>query len=819
MKRRRFILADHLANLLMKRNVYKVCCWSFFLFTGISFCKGQNIDSLLSLQKEVDPQEKIYVHFDKNFYGPGETIWFKAYVFAGQYRSLDSKNFYAELRDENGNLIERKTAPVILSGAASHFDLPANFSKSTVYFRAYTKAILNGDTAFIYSKPIRVVSATKSSTKNFSVPEIKFLPEGGDCVTGLSSVIAFKVADDNGDPVNTSGYIKTSNGKKVADFATVHDGMGKFELTPEHGQTYTAVWKDEKNKEHTTSLLSPALKGMVLHVSDDEGAKKFTIQRQEDAEDNLKILTIVGIMNQQLVYQATINMSAKTMISAKIPTQDLQTGILQITVFDRAFRPVAERISFVNNSNYEFDVDAWISELNTSKRSLNRAEIKMADTLMANLSVSVTDADLTTSKPNSDNIISHILLTGDLRGRIANPYYYFFNTSDSAAIYLDLVMLTNGWRRYNWDNILAGKFPKPIYTETNYLGITGLVVNTNRGNFPEDLNLTGFLRTADSAVNLLVLPIDRKGEVLYDGLVFYDSAKMYLQFNDKNRDFDPSMFNVSNGLLQNNNIPGMNSALKEATPDIDTLVLSNNIKNNKNELKVAAKKYKDAHELGNVVVRAKAKTDIQKLDQRYASALFSSGDAKMFDVANDPTAVASFSVLQYLQGKVAGLLITGPTQNQLSWRGGTPVLYVDEMRSDVDMVSNINMSNVAYIKVFSPGSVGAISSSGGGAIAVYTKKGGAVDRSGTRGLAAINLTGYSAIRQFYSPDYATPSPEDYYEDLRTTLYWEPFVVLDKTKKRFKFQFYNNDFTKRFRIVMEGINEQGKLVHVEKVTGK
>ena len=113
------------------------------------------------------------------------------------------------------------------------------------------------------------------------------------------------------------------------------------------------------------------------------------------------------------------------------------------------------------------------------------------------------------------------------------------------------------------------------------------------------------------------------------------------------------------------------------------------------------------------------------MDEKYASGMFSGGDSHNFDVANDPFAAGAQTIFQYLQGKVAGLQIntTGSTPS-LTWRGGTPVFYLDEIQTDVNFVQNLNMNDVAYVKVFSPGTVGVISSSGGGAIAIYTKKGG-----------------------------------------------------------------------------------------------
>lgn len=796
----------------------------FLITCSTVICQAQNIDSLLTLQHQADPQEKMFVHFDKNYYSPGETIWFKAYLFTGLNRSVYSKNFYAELRDEKGILLDKKTAPVLFSGAASNFDLPDSFPKSSVIFRAYTTTMLNGDTSFLYVKPIHIIHQIKKNTATKPVapviPVTRFLPEGGDLVAGLPCKVAFKTTGANDEPVESQGVIKDPDGKELVSFSAVHDGMGSFTITPEAGKNYTAVWKDNKGKAYTTALPPVKDKGILLHVSDAPGAKKYAVTRQPDAGEAFQTLNVIGIMNQQLIYQARLNLVTKENVAALMPVNELPSGILQVTIFDKYMQPLAERVCFVNNGNYEFDADAWISDLNIGKRELNRAEVKILDSVATNLSISITDADLDVPEPLHDNIVTRMLLTGDLRGKIHKPYFYFYSTADSTPHYLDLVMLTNGWRRYNWENVLAGKVPETRYTENNYLGIKGKLVNAQGNVFAPGTQLNGIMQTTDSASNFISLPIERNGAVSIDGMVFYDSAKLYLQYNDKNKEFEPAMFNVNNGLIPNTPSQGLADAVKLSPYQPDSLVAARYWNNNVNELKIAAKKFKDAHELQNVTVTARLKTAVEKLDEEYASAMFS-GDAKGFDVMGDPSAVGSFSIFQYLQGKVAGLQIsTGGASPQLSWRGGTPVIYLNEMRSDVSMIQSINMADIAYIKVFNPSSAGVISSTGGGVISIYTKKGSDASSSVPSKLKALTLLGYSPIKEFFAPDYAAASSADgFYENLGTTLYWNPYVLLDNSNKRFKFQFFNNDITKSFRIVLEGISNSGKLIHVEKVIPK
>ena len=128
--------------------------------------KSQGFDSVLTKLDREYKQEKMYLHFDRPAYTPGETIWFKAYLFTGSYPSLVSKTMYAELLDAKGNMLERKTLPDIVSAAAGSFDIPINLNSSSVYVRAYTKWMLNFDSSFLFTKAIPILNAKNVSNKS-----------------------------------------------------------------------------------------------------------------------------------------------------------------------------------------------------------------------------------------------------------------------------------------------------------------------------------------------------------------------------------------------------------------------------------------------------------------------------------------------------------------------------------------------------------------------------------------------------------------------------------------------------------------------------
>ena len=233
----------------------KYCFLLLFLSLTVAGVKAQQLNQSLIAYRDSFPQEKVYVHTDKSYYNPGETIWFKCYILNGLDPSLVSRNLFAELITENGDVISRKTMPVVSSSGAASFDIAPNFNGSVVYLRAYTTLMKNNDTAFFFTKPLKIITAAAKGAKPSPLQTtLRFFAEGGDMVAGLSNQVAFAATDQHGDPVSVKGLIRGKSNAKVADFQTLHDGMGSVSFQPEAGTDYAAVWKDPNGVEHTTNL-------------------------------------------------------------------------------------------------------------------------------------------------------------------------------------------------------------------------------------------------------------------------------------------------------------------------------------------------------------------------------------------------------------------------------------------------------------------------------------------------------------------------------------------------------------------------------------
>lgn len=790
-------------------------CYFVFL-SSLSTLFAQPIDSILNIMAADFAQEKVFIHFDKSVYNKGETIWFKAYIMDGNLPSMQSKNFYADWYNDKGTLVKHSAYPIFQSSAKGEFIIPETYTGSNLHLKAYTKWMLNFDTSFLLNKFITVLQPTMLlPSSRVATSTVQFFPEGGDIVNGVGCFVAFKATNQFGKPIAITGVVKNNLEQIIDSIKTEHDGMGSiFIAEPSIKQEYTAYYKDEiTGIEHVKNLPILIDSSVGMQVQNLGKVIVVNIKRSEVVNDDKKYLKLYAIINNQVVFKAKFKLVNKTSQTLEIPADSLPTGILQISLFNANYLPLAERIVFIKNDNYQFEPDIKIQVKNLEKRAKNVVEIFAADTLLSNMSIAITDASIIND--STSNIYSQLLICGDVKGTINHPEYYFLNNEENTQQKLDLVMLTNGWRKYNWQKITAAKLPIIRYKkDTDYLQITGKAFGLDKNDLLLKPDIFLFLQSKDSTKKQLILPINKEGDFGKSNFIFYDTLKIYYTFlgNAKlNRNGEVAF---QNGLFNTPSKINLDTLIKKYGSQ-DYTFFENLRKQDAAYKRLVS--IKGSGYLSEVTIKAKSRTKSIKeiLDDKYTSGLFSNGDAYQFDVTEDTRAQGSISVFSYLQGMVAGLQIN--TQNgepQVNWRGSATSFFLNEINTDASNIENISMNDIAYIKVFKPPFFGGSGGSPGGAIAIYTRKGGDVKSTPGKGLGFKFLEGYTACKEFYAPNYELQNDATI-ADIRTTLYWNPYILTDATTKKATITFFNNDVSKKLRIVLYGMNTDGKLAWVEK----
>ena len=779
---------------------------------------GQGIDSMINVYAEQFPKEKIHVHFDKTIYNKEETIWYKIYILDDQGLTQLSKHVYMEWFDQAGKLIRQNVAPLFQSTAKGSFELPADYTGSIIRMKVYTRWSLNDDPAFGFERDI-IINNNETITKPGKAENntiVNVFPEGGELITGLNSLVAFKATDKYGKPVKIKGLMVNQLGKTLDTIKVRHDGMGSFRLMPKAGETYSLKWIDPAGNTGIIGIPFYKKEGITLSVTTNNEFANVKVERTASIPENCKRLNLLVHMNQVVLFKVSLNTADKQVLSANIPIEGLNTGILQFSLFSNDWLPLAERIVFVNNREHEFGAKLIPQLVTLTKKGKNVFDIYVTDTTVTNMSVAVIDASLESTQSNH-TIYSDMLLSSELRGKIHNPGYYLSSDADSVTANLDLVMLTNGWRKFNWEKIKASIGPEIKYpVETDMIRVSGKVYGLKNVS-ANDLMLNLIIQNKDSSKNFIFQPVTKEGLFQSENMFIFDTARIFYNFNQNQKLNEITQVQFDNGLLK---ASGKILELKDENMlnlwnDSVSLAKMNAFL----QMQEDWKKRSFYKTLQEVIIKAKGKSNEQALDERYSSGLFAGGDAQVFDFLNDPAALGGIDIISYLQGRVAGLVINrSGASTSMSWRGATPDLYLDQMQVGADFIQSINVRDIAMVKVFRPPFFGSMGGGSGGAIAIYTKKGGDFRGDNTKSSKSMQsalLVGYTRFKEFFNPQYENPA-ENNETDIRTTLYWNPYVITNKKSPRFKVQFFNNDISKRLQIVLEGVNADGKITRVVKI---
>jgi len=771
--------------------------------------KAQTLDATLKTYADQYEQEKIHIHFDKDGYLPGETIWMKAYVLSGSKPSTLSKTIYFDWTDINGNLLLHSASPIMEGVSTSSFTLPPGFAivGNSVHIKAYTQWMLNFDSSFLFNKNIAVLTSWDGSVRpDKHAVNIQFFPEGGYLVNGIGSVLGFEITDQRGRPVDAKGVIKKNTDEVVDSFATAHEGMGTFKFVPHSNETYTAFWTDEFGDTHTTTLPQVKSSGAAIRINSTarDNSIHFHLERTLDASDDYKSLTIIATSHQQVIYKTTVDLGTQMKIDGNIPTRSIPDGVVQITVFDSKMVPFAERIAFVNNYQHRFATQVKKDVVNLNKRGRNEITIEVPDSISASLSVSITDGGL--GSDTAGNIITDLLLSSDIKGNVVNPAYYFTGNPDTANAHLDLLMRTHGWRRFNWQDAIAGKFPSIQFPADNeYLSIRGKIGSTSAFDASDSIAL--LVMTRDRKRHILNLPLNQNGTFTQHGVFFYDSLQVLYLMNHASKINAGTIINVQSSLLP----PSTLSSVRASEP----LFQWNKVPD---------------------VVLEKESNGLITEDHNYART--STGMNYVFSpvvVRNDQTKIGSETASHYLQSNfpdlkfpygtkaadannsqdsryVSYIVNTGnPSSSAVVAPKNNVNVQLDGVNVTMDDLRQVSMKEVLFIKFLSKTNPKDLPT-----LAITSRLSIYQDNIINNKTGYAVVSGYTPAREFYSPTY-TDNPIDVAAtDFRSTIYWNPRVVVDKNNRKIKLIFYNNDVSNKFRVVVEGMNKEGKLTRIEEI---
>ncbi|WP_300687146.1 hypothetical protein [Chryseobacterium sp.] len=758
------------------------------------------------------PQEKIHLLLDKSTFVAGENLWFKSFVFDGYNTSSISTSLFVELYDSNKKPISKKIIPLLDGEGSGSILLPATLKEDVYYIRAYTSWMANFNEDFQLIKPITVynpASPEKLTTTPTTHWTASVYPESGNFIDGISTKLAVRLQSNGAEPADWEGYVTDSEnpGEKIAAFKGLDQNVGLLTMTPKSGKKYQLVIQNQQGEKQNIPLPDVSPSGISLQVSSGNDAVKYTL-KSKNLPQQSQHYKVLGTINNQLVYKAQVNKISDE-IQYSIPNNQLVNGILQLTVFDDHENIIANRLSFVQPQLLQVKKPTLQSlSLDNTSRAKNSFVIsKNPD--YSGYTVLVLDAN-TKSTEDSQSLLSSLWLTGDITSNIINPAQYFNSNRNTDA--LDALLISERWKRFDWKSIISGNYPKIKYQPENYLSYKGKVSVQGKPAPNTDVNL---IFDSNSGSKIFQIKSDANGFFVMNNLIFEDSMKFSYQLNTDTKDpnnnysvyFQPNFgfipymksFPLSSYKLAPRSLEDKPS--EEITRSFTAI----------NAQKIISEKVINIEE---IKIRGEIKSKTKKLNNELSSALFKSAREDVFDFVNDPNAIISTNILQWLQGRVAGLSIQLQNGTYIPYLQGTKTeVYLDEMPIPPSQIANMSTSDIAMVKVIKGIFAGGFGG-GNGAIAIYTRRGGGstgkiIDRSLPSQLRQITLSGYDKETPFEGPIYQNDSFKKIPQDTRSVLFWNPNLE-GQSQEPTSVEFYNNDDAKKYRIIILGHDKSNEV---------
>lgn len=796
----------------------RIITFCFVLASFSHIHSQQSADKALQYINENLSQENIYILTDKDLYLSGETLWFNAMVFRNFSISDHSTNFFIELYDKNKKQILRKRFPIFNGVVKGSFQIPESLNEDIYFVRAYTPMMSNLKEDFQYIKQIPIYnpsSPKKLVTDKSSSWSATVHPEGNSFIAGNQSKIAVRLHNIGTPPSQWEGYVieKDHPEKKIATFKGLDENVGVFSLSPEKDKIYEAIITDNNGLQKSVALPKVLEKGVGLQVISEKDNVKYKIKNNGE---NIPYYTVIGSIGDQLVYKAKVN-QLKDSFQA-IPTNQLINGVLQLTVFDDKENVLVSRLCFVMPQHLNIVAPEVKPEIiSAEKRALNSLEIKPLKDII-NYSVTVFDPEFKKSLQD-ENLLSSLWLTSVIKSKIDRPAQYFTEKRNTEA--LDALLISEQWKSFDWKEIIAGNYPSIINNPSKYISYKGRVT-LNAKPAPQQ-NLIMFIEGGKSGSEVLQLETDSNGEFFFDNMLFEKPIKVTYQFNGASAALK-SRTNVFVNPV-NTFIP-----LKKELPAIEGYQLVDRASDSSQPAEVnkiiASQKAKKEYDekvitIEEVKLKAKKKNLKEELNNKLSSPLYRSMSETVFDFINENQSLSSQNILQWLQGRAAGLTI--------NYENGIPTpyirqakanVYLDEMLTDASTLTGLSSDNIAMVKIIKDGAIGM--SGGSGGVLIYTKKGDTKPVTKANSLSEmVNLNffvmeGYNQSEEYPDSDYGNSELSKISSDYRPVLYWNPYMEIDSDTPA-KVDFYNNDTAKKFRFLIMGFDaEKYTPIYYEKL---
>jgi hypothetical protein len=486
-------------------------------------------------------EEKLFLHTDKTVYLSNEICWFKIYNVDGFFNlplSISSIAYVELIGNQSKAVLQEKVDLQNGSGTGS-LKLPTKIASGNYTLRAYTNWMKNYGSEFFFQKNITVINTEKEQGAIPTIQiqdelKIQLFPEGGNLINDIENRVAFKLVDQFGKGFDSYAFIVNERSDTIQKLHTLKLGIGSCIFKPLDGHSYKMSVQLSNGKTISENFPRSMNSGYSLRVLNTNKPLENILLSVESKSISSPIAYIIGHARGVVKFFKQVQLE-NGKANYNIPIAVLGEGINSFTLFDENRKPVSERLYFKypeENMGLAVALDAKeYAERNKVTLKLN-SFLQNGKPTTAELSMSVYKIDDLQSIDES-NIQNYLWLTSDLVGKVESPNSYFNYTDPQRVELMDNLMLTNGWRRFKWDNVLNDRNPGFEYIpEIAGKIVTGKIIPSN-SNLPLN-GITAYLSMPSKRTQFRSSMSDQNGRLKFQFTDFYNDDQVIAQIEKNN---------------------------------------------------------------------------------------------------------------------------------------------------------------------------------------------------------------------------------------------------------------------------------------------
>ena len=637
---------------------------------------------------------------------------------------------------------------------------------------------------------------------------VDFYPEGGYLVPNVENAIAFKMHDPDNLTVKTSGELVDEQGMVVAPLLIEHDGMGLVRFTPRVGSHYTARWRDNFDEFVTFDLPQVRPDATVVQVRHDE-----------DGQIEVRAAGAHGA-DAVLVLQQRGCLIAASQDAIAMNENELSAGVVQALLIDESGRCLSERLFFAEQQTPLATLVETDRSVYNSREAV-KVTVDMNRLVMGGDSgdCAVAVVDDRAAVIAEGNIYSNLLLQSDLRGNIHDPGYYF-RDDDSIDVaersrHLDMLMLTQGWRRYDIPRVLKGVVAEPQYPFEVSQVVEGRVLsefrkkplaNAEVGLIIPKMEYANMVTTDSSGCFSIPIPLIADG-VDCVVIAMNDKGKKQTNLELVHEQYPVSYYLISAGTSNGITVNVQEEQARRLISEEDWrhILLDELVVNASRHLRKPTVETRQILTADDI-----SRMEITSVDGVLRAIGVSDFSKVRISIDGESLSNLYFTDSETVSKAIAQSQASSKMRNESPRRSNFAALATgtDYEMSPVSIADGfVDMRNVAYIS-YSVGRKGVRS------INITRKPASSKEwKEPSRYVKIAHPMGAQQAVEYYTPRYDQGDcgiePGN---DLRRVLYWNPRVKVGEDGMAC-FDFYCNDaLNTTYTILVEGVTDAGELMH-------